>query len=186
MAKDDMAKEDDMTKDDMAKEDDMTKEDMDKEDDMAEDDMDEKMMTNEGPMADMFELTSLKGETYNLSDLKGQKVYVKFWASWCSICTSGLDELDELTAMEKEYKVITIVSPDYNGESSETKFREWFEKRGHDNLVVLLDYDGEVSRAFGVRGYPTQAFIGSDGVLVHLYPGHLNNDVIEETFMNIH
>ncbi len=26
------------------------------------------------------------GKTYHLSDYKGKKVYLNFWASWCSIC----------------------------------------------------------------------------------------------------
>ncbi len=88
--------------------------------------------------------------------------------------------------MDTDYKVITIVSPDYNGEKSAEKFMAWFEKQGHKNITVLLDQDGDVTRTFGVRGYPTSAFIGSDGVLVHMYPGHLEDDMITKTFMDIH
>lgn len=175
---DDMVTHDMDKQDDMAMKDDMASDNMEKHDDMMS-------AMNEGEMAEMFELTALDGSTVNLADLKGEKVYVKFWASWCSICLSGLGELDELSAMDTDYKVLTIVSPDYNGEKDTEKFKAWFEKQGHDHLTVLLDEGGEITRAFGVRGYPTSAFIGTDGVLVKTYPGHVGNDMIKETFMDI-
>ncbi len=185
MEKDEMTEQNDMTESDMS--DDMTDDDMAESDDMTEDNMESvEMMSNDGEMAPMFDLKDLDGNRVSLADLKGEKVYVKFWASWCSICLGGLEELDMLTAEDTEFKVITIVSPDYNGEKNTEKFMSWFDKQGYDNLIVLLDEDGEFTREFGVRGYPTSAFIGSDGVLVHLYPGHLENDMIKAEFMEIY
>ena len=43
-----------------------------------------------------FELTAMDGRTYHLSDYKGKKIYLKFWASWCSICLASLPDTDEL------------------------------------------------------------------------------------------
>lgn len=146
----------------------------------------EAMMKNEGDMAPMFELESVGGEKVSLESLKGEKVYVKFWASWCSICLAGLEEFDELSANAEGYKVISIVSPDYNGEQSREDFIEWFKGLNLKNMVVLLDDEGEVSKAFGVRGYPTSAYIGSDGVLVKIMPGHVSNDAIAESFESIY
>ena len=40
-------------------------------------------------MAKDFSLQGVDGKTYKLSDFKGKKVYLKFWASWCSICLCG-------------------------------------------------------------------------------------------------
>jgi len=173
---------DDMATDDMNAD---MEDDMDK-DDMTESNMeDDTMMTNDGDMAPMFDLKDLDGNSVSLASFEGEKVYVKFWASWCSICLGGLEELDNLTIEETDFKVITIVSPDYNGEKNSEKFMSWFENQDHDNLIVLLDVDGTFTREFGVRGYPTSAFIGSDNVLVNLFPGHLDNDFIKSTFETI-
>ena len=104
-----------------------------------------KTVTN---LAPMFDLTDLEGNRVALEDLSGEKVYVKYWASWCSICLAGLDELNTLAAQDNDFKVITIVSPDYNGEKSTAKFTKWFEKLSADNLTVLLDEDGVWSKKF--------------------------------------
>ena len=146
----------------------------------------EAMMMNDGEMAPAFKLESVSGEMVSLESFKGEKVYVKFWASWCSICLAGLEEFDELSANAEGYRVISIVSPDYNGEQSREDFIKWFKGLGYENIVVLLDDDGEVSKEFGVRGYPTSAYIGSDGVLVKIMPGHVSNEAIAESFESIY
>ncbi len=150
-----------------------------------DDEMMEETIMNEGPMAPEFSLMDLEDNTVTLSALKGEKVYVKFWASWCSICLSGLDELDTLAGEMKDFKVVTIVAPGYNGEQSANDFKEWFKTRETDNLIVLLDEDGMITKEFGVRGYPTSALIGSDGILVHQVPGHVDTGQIIEFFKSI-
>lgn len=192
MTKDNMAK-DDMTRDSMAK-DGMTRDDMAK-DDMARDDMTkntadhtasnsvEKM--NDGDMAPDFSLTGIDGQTYRLSDYRGKKVYIKLWASWCSICLSGLPEIDELSREAgDDYTVLTIVAPNHNGEKSTEDFKQWFSKLDYQNIKVLLDEDGSLSDQLGVRAYPSQMFVGSDGVLVKFQPGHLSKDAVLETLQS--
>ncbi|WP_051235792.1 TlpA family protein disulfide reductase [Paenibacillus pinihumi] len=141
---------------------------------------------NQGQAAPAFELANLQGETVSLKEFKGQKVYVKYWASWCPICLAGLEELNELSGGNHDYKVLTIVSPGYHGEKSAEDFTSWFSKRGYNNVEVLLDNDGTLAKKFGVKGYPTSYYIGSDGTLVKGSPGHQTNEVIEQTFQSIH
>lgn len=155
-------------------------------DEMAEDEMAEEAMMNDGRMAEDFELVNLSGETVTLEELKGERVYVKFWASWCSICLAGMDELNTLSAEASDYKVITIVSPGYNGEMEKDDFITWYEGLDYDNVEVLLDENGTIAKSYGVRAYPTSAYIGSDGVLVKILPGHTDNAMINETLENIY
>jgi peptide methionine sulfoxide reductase msrA/msrB len=145
----------------------------------------ENALMNEGPMAPDFSLVDLEGNTITLSELNGERVYLKFWASWCPICLSGLEEIDTLSGQVNDFKVFTIVSPDFNGEQNEEDFKAWFETQGRENMVVLLDYEGIVTKEYGVRGYPTSTFIGSDGVLAQQFPGHLSIDQIMTVFEKI-
>lgn len=126
------------------------------------------------------------GKTYKLSDFKGKKVYLKFWASWCSICLSTLKDTDELAKNAgKDYVVLTVVSPGHVGEKSEADFKNWYEKLNYKHLPVLLDPSGKLLEQYGVRSYPTAAFIGSDGKLVKTRPGLIKKAEIESTLKSI-
>ncbi|VDN47641.1 Thioredoxin [Petrocella atlantisensis] len=176
--------EDMMEEEEVMEEEDM----MEEEDVMEEEDMmsEEESMKNEGNQAPAFTLMDTNGQTLSLEALKGEKVYVKFWASWCSICLSGMDELDDLSGRSEGYRVITIVSPGYKNEKETEAFKLWYEGLDTENMIVLLDEDGVYAREYGVRAYPTSAYIGSDGVLVKVLPGHVNEATINESFSMIH
>ncbi len=139
----------------------------------------EQTATNQGKAAPMFDLLDLNGNEVALADLAGDKVYVKYWASWCSICLAGLDELNTLSAQDNDFKVISIVSPNFKGEQSTEDFSKWFKKQTtYQDITVLIDEDGTWAKKFGVRGYPTSYYIGSEGVLAKTAPGHNSNDQI--------
>lgn len=142
-------------------------------------------MMNKGNPAPAFELKDLKGNTHTLADYQGQKVYLKFWASWCSICLAGLEDINALSAEDKDFVVLTVVSPGFSGEQSREDFITWYGGMEGMNQTVLLDDGGVVARAYGVRAYPTSAYIGSDGILVKSLPGHRDNEGIKEVFEGI-
>ncbi|MHA0857740.1 redoxin family protein [Paenibacillus sp. CMAA1364] len=134
---------------------------------------------NQGKLAPMFALKDLNGNEVVLADLAGEKVYVKYWASWCSICLAGLEELNTLSTQDVDFKVISIVSPNFNGEQSQEAFTKWFKTQSaYQDVTVLLDEDGTWAKQFGVRAYPTSYYIGSDGILAKTAPGHSSNEKI--------
>lgn len=141
---------------------------------------------NQGELAPNFEMTDLDGGTVKLSDFAGEKVYLKYWASWCPICLGGLEDINTLSAEDSGFRVLTIVAPGQKGEKSEEDFKTWFAGVEHtEHITVLFDTDGAYGAQAGVRGYPTSAYIGSDGVLVTLAPGHADNETIKAAFETI-
>ena len=141
---------------------------------------------NQGEMAPDFTLQGLDGKTYRLSDLKGKKVYLKFWASWCSICLSTLGDADQLASeVGEDVQILSVVSPNQNGEKSEADFKSWYAGLDYKHLPVALDASGNLLKAYGVRSYPTSAFIGSDGVLVKTHVGFMSKEDIKTNLQNI-
>lgn len=132
--------------------------------------------------APAFMFTDFDDNTVSLADFEGKKVHVKFWASWCSICTKSLPETDELSAMNKDFEVITIVAPGFKGEKSMADFKKWFEGMGYKNITVLFDENGKYMKEFGVRTFPSSAYIGEDGSLIDFTVGHSSNDKVKAVF----
>lgn len=140
-------------------------------------------MVQESQVGHDFQLQGVDGKTYTLSDFKGKKVYLKFWASWCSICLSTLEDTQELAKAEtnKDYVVLTVVSPDHQGEKSENDFKQWAEKLDTNHFPILLDKEGRLLDQYQVRAYPTQLFFDKTGRLVKSQVGFMDKDMIQET-----
>ena len=43
-----------------------------------------------------FKLNDLNGKVHSLSDYRGKKVYIEYWASWCPVCIKGIGEFETL------------------------------------------------------------------------------------------
>ena len=141
---------------------------------------------NQGEAAPDFELKGVDGKTYKLSDFKGKKVYLKFWASWCSICLASLPDTDELAKeASDDYVILTVVSPGQKGEQAEEGFKKWYQGLDYKDLPVLLDPSGQLLASYGVRSYPTQAFIDKEGRLVKTQPGFTDKETILQTLKSI-
>lgn len=127
-----------------------------------------------------FTLTDTEGKTHTLSDYKGKKVYIKFWASWCSVCMKTLGETNALAGEDKDFIMLSVVAPGFGGEMTKDKFIPWFRGLHYENLPVLLDEGGEVTRKYGVRFYPTSVLIDSEGVVRTIQPGHIPKDRLKQ------
>ncbi len=143
-----------------------------------------KAAANDQPLSPAPEalFTAFDGSQVALSDFKGKPVYIKFWASWCSVCLGTLAETDALAAGDEGFTVITVVAPGVNGEKNAESFQTWYNELGYENAVVLFDAGGKAMRDFGIRAFPSSAFIGADGALLKVKIGHATNDEIRGTF----
>lgn len=142
---------------------------------------------NDGPMALDLNLVDFDGNKWNLSDQRGKKVYIKFWASWCPICMDSMDELNQMFAHkdEKDYELVTVVTPGQMGEKNQDDFIEWYKGLGYDNIKILMDPSGKVLSDYGIRSAPTNIMVGSDGVLMGVVPGQIDEATIDKVFDQI-
>lgn len=138
-------------------------------------------MTNK-KAAPAFELTDFDNNKISLVDYEGKQLYIKFWASWCSVCLSTLAQTNELSAEENDFKVITVVAPRFNGEKNTEEFKTWYNGLDYKNITALLDEGGKNMKEFGVRAFPSSAYISADGALIDFTVGHSPSDTIKNVF----
>ena len=134
-----------------------------------------------------FTLPDLDGNMVRLSDYNGQKVFLKFWGSWCSVCMAGMDEFvayADAQAASGEVTVLTVVAPGLYGEMAADEFRMWFRSQGYD-FPVLLDEGGHVTNLYNVRGFPTNVFIDPYGAIAFSMAGGMDNTMITDVWGQI-
>ena len=121
------------------------------------------------------QLKDINNKPVSLDKYKGKKVYIKVWASWCPICLSGLNEINSLSAdKNKNFTVITIVSPGLKGEKPTDKFIQWYKGLNYKNITVLLDEKGTVIKRAKILGYPSNIILDKNLNIISTSQGHMN------------
>lgn len=133
-----------------------------------------------GETAPDFEMETLNGDTIKLSDLRGKKVILNFWATWCGPCREEMPEMQEFYDKNKEEVEILAVNL-LETESNETDAEEYIDEFQY-TFPVLLDRGADVSKAYkGAVAVPTTYFIGTDGTIQHPRNiGAMSYEFIEE------
>ena len=130
-----------------------------------------------GKEASDFELKDMKGNTVKLSDYKGKKVYLKFWATWCGPCRQSMPELNKLVEeKDRDFEILTIMAPGLQGEKTEEEFVKWFDQQDYKSVPVLYNPDGSAFANYQVRSIPTEVFIDSQGKIGHVQLGTISNE----------
>ena len=113
-------------------------------------------------------LTGL-ADTPNTSfeQLKGQWLYVDFWASWCGPCKKSFPFMNQIQSayQSKNLKVIAISVDDT--ESAALKFLKYTAA----NFAVFHDPKGALAQEFKVPGMPSSYLISPEGEIVYKHVG---------------
>ena len=130
-----------------------------------------------GAKAPDFELKTLAGETVKLSNLKGKKVMLNFWATWCPPCKEEMPAMEKLSKQAGKDVVILAVNIDpqldVQGFINENKI----------TFPIPLDKADKVNETYQVLSIPTTYFIDSKGIIQNKYTGSMTLDVMKD-FLN--
>ena len=136
-----------------------------------------------GKEAPDFTLQSMDGKEVKLSDYKGKKVYLKFWASWCGPCKKSMPELMELAAKpDRDFEILSVIAPGIQGEKTVEQFPQWFQDQGYKDIPVLYDTKATTFQAYQIRSIPTEYLIDSQGKIGKIQFGAISNADAEAAF----
>jgi thiol-disulfide isomerase/thioredoxin len=117
-----------------------------------------------------FKLKDLSGKEISLSDLKGKRVFINFWATWCPPCKAEMPELEKLYQETKSSDLVIITVNLGEDKATVHKFIE----SNKYNFPVLLDSKNEAAALYGIRSIPTSYFIDKDGYIANGKIGAMN------------
>jgi thiol-disulfide isomerase/thioredoxin len=110
----------------------------------------------------------------SLADLTGKPVVINFWATWCGPCRQ---EMPDLVALHEENPDLIVLAVNLQEDLAQVRpFAEEFAM----TMPVILDTDGNIGRAYGVRGLPATLFINSDRQIASRWDGMLTAELLAD------
>ena len=117
-----------------------------------------------GQMFRDFEYDNISGNKTSLSDLKGQYVYVDFWATWCGPCVK---EFPALKKLEEDYKskdlTVLSISTDRNVEA----WKKMVNDKHLGGIQVHFGDDLDIMKSFNIRSIPRFMILDKEGKIIH-------------------
>jgi len=102
--------------------------------------------------------TTLQGEEFDLSDLKGTPVLIYFFAPWCPYCSASADNIVRLREWRSEEELaIVIVALDWQERGQILEYANEHEL----NAPVVMG-GPEVATDWKVHGFPTYYVLDSE------------------------
>ena len=94
----------------------------------------------------------------SLAKLRGKVVLVNFWATWCEPCVAEMPALQRL----RDRLVPGLEVLGVNFREGPARIKPFIEKSGI-SFPIVRDTDGAVTKAWGVRMYPTSYLVDRAG-----------------------
>ena len=138
-----------------------------------------------GQTAPDFTLMTLDGKEAKLSDYRGKKVILNFWATWCPPCKA------EIPHMEKYYKKsakddnVEILAVNLKKSDKDEDYIKNFVKSYDMTYPVLLDTDGEQQEQYRIVTIPTTYFIDTKGKIQTTITGPMDQKKMSDIIANI-
>ena len=108
-----------------------------------------------------FTLTTLGGDSYTLSDHKGQLIVINFWASWCGPCELEADALEQAWRQYRNHGVMFL---GINYVDTENEALAYLKKWGV-TYPNGPDIRTSISQDYRIKGVPETYIIAQDGTI---------------------
>lgn len=103
----------------------------------------------------------------SLRALRGQVVYVDFWASWCVPCRLSMPALEALYRSHRA-QGFTVVGVNKDVALADARR---FERRVAVSFVLVSDGNDAVAKAFDVRAMPSGYLVDRRGIVRYVHRG---------------
>ncbi|MCP4626817.1 MAG: TlpA family protein disulfide reductase [bacterium] len=122
------------------------------------DDMGVELFSSRTPSVEVL-LEEVNGAEIDISDFRGNIVFLNFWATWCPSCVTEMPSMEKLHRKfkEKDFAVVAVSIQD-----SAAAVKRFF-KQNQLTYTALLDSAGKTVPGFGIRAIPTTLLLDKSG-----------------------
>ncbi|MHB8626435.1 MAG: TlpA family protein disulfide reductase [Aggregatilineales bacterium] len=129
-----------------------------------------------GTIAPDFTLKTPTGDTVTLSKLRGQIVFLNFWATWCTLCQEQMPAFQQLISGQIPGRA-TVLAVDADPTESAHDILQFETKLGV-HVPAALDPDSTVNNAYQILAKPHTFIIDPQGVIRYDQLGAMTPDLI--------
>lgn len=131
-----------------------------------------------GTPAPDFEITTLDGQPFRLSEQRGKVVYLNIWATWCPPCVAEVGDIQKLADAHPDELVVIGASVDEAQSAAEQFVAE-------NNLTYPIGMDVDfhlMAELFPSPYIPESVMIAPDGTIASIDIGMLTYAQMEARF----
>lgn len=99
------------------------------------------------------------GQIVTAESLKGKKVVMNFWATWCAPCKEELPTLQVFSDLQDPGKTVVLTVNVKEPTNRALRFMQ----NNQINLPLIPDPQGELAKQFDVKVFPTTLLIAPSG-----------------------
>ena len=112
-------------------------------------------------------------KTWDLSQFKGQVIYIDFWASWCPPCLKSFPFMNELQTQYKSegFKVIAV-----NLDEQQHQAESFLAKQPVEFTVAYDNGNRDCATAFNLKAMPSSYLIDKKGKVRHVHLGFKSSE----------
>jgi len=132
-----------------------------------------------GEKAPDFELKTLDGQTVSLSDYKGKKVILNFWATWCPPCKEEMPHMQKFYEEQAEEKNVEILAVNLTSSDKSVGHVREFVKSYGLTFPVPLDEEGTIGSQYSAITIPTSYLLNTDGTIGEKVIGPMDEEMLE-------
>lgn len=129
-----------------------------------------------GQVAPDFAYTLPDGTTQKLSGLRGKKVLLNFWATWCAPCRNEMPDLQRMLDAKGEKVVVLGVN-----KAEQPDLIAPYAREVGVHFPLIPNPDGDIAGRYAAINLPTSYFINTDGTI-----GLRKTGVMNESFIMNH
>jgi peroxiredoxin len=114
-----------------------------------------------------FSLVDRQGKTWVLYELKGQVLFINFWATWCPPCLKELPSMQKLytTLPADKFKMLAILNKD------KTTLADFVANQKGITIPILDDSQNIAGSSYFLTGLPETFIVNKEGTLVEKFIG---------------